>query len=218
VTVTPVVVAFGAFVATLVGGLAALRFRDQQHLILGLSAGLMLGVVGFDLVPEALSQQPGELFGVPSVMLAAALGFLTLHIVERSLAIHRGHEGEEGEYAGHVHAPGLGLFAASALVVHSLLDGLATGNLRHPSRGPRPPSKPPHLGLHGPRRRRHVAGHRPRQLSQLAVDAAADRPARSGDADEVVDVARSNLRNCHDPDDLPACKGSGVQVDGGRLR
>jgi hypothetical protein len=35
--VTPVVVAFGAFVATLVGGLAAWRFRDQQHLILGLS-------------------------------------------------------------------------------------------------------------------------------------------------------------------------------------
>jgi zinc transporter ZupT len=71
VTVIPVLVAFGAFVATLVGGFAALRFRDQQHLILGLSAGLMLGVVGFDLVPEALSQQPGELFGVPSVMLAA---------------------------------------------------------------------------------------------------------------------------------------------------
>jgi zinc and cadmium transporter len=127
VTVIPVLVAFGAFVATLVGGLAALRFRDQQHLILGLSAGLMLGVVGFDLVPEALSQQPGELFGVPSAMLAAVLGFLTLHIVERSLAIHRGHEGEEGEYAGHVHAPGLGIFAASALVVHSLLDGLAIG-------------------------------------------------------------------------------------------
>jgi zinc and cadmium transporter len=127
VTVIPVLVAFGAFVATLVGGLAALRFRDQQHLILGLSAGLMLGVVGFDLVPEALSQQPGELFGVPSVMLAAVLGFLTLHIIERSLAIHRWHEGEQGEYAGHVHAPGLGIFAASALVVHSLLDGVAIG-------------------------------------------------------------------------------------------
>ncbi|HVD14843.1 MAG TPA: hypothetical protein VNK73_10390, partial [Actinomycetota bacterium] len=48
----------------------------------------------------------------------------------------------------------------------------------------------------------HVAGHRPRQLTQLAVDAAANRLVLSGDADEVVNVARSNLRNCHDPDCL----------------
>ena len=123
----PILVAFGSFVTTLVGGFAALRFHDQQHLILGLSAGLMLGVVGFDLVPEALTQQPGVLFGVPLAMLAAVVGFLTLHVVERSVAIHRGHEGERGEYAGHVHAPGLGMFAGSALVGHSLLDGLAIG-------------------------------------------------------------------------------------------
>ena len=77
-TAIPVLVAFGAFVATLVGGFAALRFRDQQHLVLGLAAGLMLGVVGFDLVPEALSQQPGELFGVPLAMLAAVLDFLSV--------------------------------------------------------------------------------------------------------------------------------------------
>jgi hypothetical protein len=63
--VIPVLVAFGSFVTRLAGGLAALRFHDQQHLILELAAGLMLGVVGFDLVPEALTQQPGEVFGVP---------------------------------------------------------------------------------------------------------------------------------------------------------
>jgi zinc and cadmium transporter len=120
----PVLVAFGSFLTTLAGGFAALRFKDHQHLILGLAAGLMLGVVSFDLVPEALAQQPGQLFGVPLAMLAAVLGFLSLHVVERSVAIHRGHE---GEYAGHRHAPGLGIFAASALVGHSLLDGVAIG-------------------------------------------------------------------------------------------
>jgi ZIP family zinc transporter len=122
--VIPVLVALGSFLTTLVGGFAALRFRDYQHLILGLAAGLMLGVVGFDLVPEVLSQQPGELFGVPLAMLAAVLGFLTLHIVERSLAIHRGHE---DEYSGRVHHPGVGIFAASALVGHSVMDGFAIG-------------------------------------------------------------------------------------------
>ena len=120
----PVLVALGAFVTTLAGGFAALRFRDYQHLILGLAAGLMLGVVAFDLVPEALSQQPGELFGVRLALLAAVVGFLTLHVVERSVAIHRAHE---GEYAGHLHAPGVGVFAGSALVGHSVMDGFAIG-------------------------------------------------------------------------------------------
>jgi hypothetical protein len=58
----PVLVAFGSFLTTLAGGFAALRFHDQQHLILGLAAGLMLGVVGFDLVgrPGGSSRSTGS--------------------------------------------------------------------------------------------------------------------------------------------------------------
>src|SRR5262252_919708 len=120
----PVLVALGSFVTTLLGGVAALRIGDRRHLVLGLAAGLMLGVVLFDLLPEALGQQPGRLFGVPGVMLAAMAGFLTLHVIERAASVHRGHE---AEYAGHQHHPGVGLFAASGLVGHSLLDGFAIG-------------------------------------------------------------------------------------------
>ena len=58
-----------------------------------------------------LGSQPGELFGVRLALLAAVVGFLTLHVVERSVAIHRAHE---GEYAGHLHAPRVGLFAGAA--------------------------------------------------------------------------------------------------------
>jgi zinc transporter ZupT len=61
----PVLVAFGSFLTTLAGGFAALRFHDQQHLILGLTAGLMLGVVGFDLVPEALTSSPASCSACP---------------------------------------------------------------------------------------------------------------------------------------------------------
>ena len=39
-------------IATLLGGVLALRSKDRFHLILGLSAGLLLGLVGFDLLPE----------------------------------------------------------------------------------------------------------------------------------------------------------------------
>jgi ZIP family zinc transporter len=39
-------------VATTLGGVLAFRSKDRFHLVLGLSAGLLLGLVGFDLLPE----------------------------------------------------------------------------------------------------------------------------------------------------------------------
>lgn len=130
--VVPVLVAAFAFVMTLVGGAVAQHAGDRRHLVLGLAAGLMLGVVGFDLLPEALDFQRKQLFGVPAALLMFVAGFLTLHVVERGVAIHRAHEGEYAPHAhGHAHAQdptkGVGLAAASALVGHSVADGFAIG-------------------------------------------------------------------------------------------
>ncbi|WP_042420801.1 ZIP family metal transporter [Streptacidiphilus anmyonensis] len=97
----PVLVAAGAFVMTLLGGLVAGRVGDRRHLLLGLAAGLMLGVVSFDLLPEAVEAAGQHLWGVPEALLMFVLGFLVLHIAERSVAIHRAHE---EEYAAHEHA------------------------------------------------------------------------------------------------------------------
>jgi zinc transporter ZupT len=116
----------------LVGGIVAQRIGDRRHLVLGLAAGLMLGVVGFDLLPEALAMQTGVVFGVPAALLMFVAGFLALHIIERSVAIHRAHEGEYAPHAhghGHAHDPvrGIGLTAGAALVGHSVMDGFAIG-------------------------------------------------------------------------------------------
>lgn len=117
-----VVVALASAVSTLVGGLLAVRVRDHLHLILGLAAGVMLGVVVFDLVPEALTQAGNGVFGVPAALLMLLLGFMTIHVVERSMPMHPAHEAEFGQ---HHHAmPVVGGIAGSALVVHSLLDGV----------------------------------------------------------------------------------------------
>ncbi len=129
---TAILVAAGAFLMTLIGGLVAQRTGDRRHLVLGLAAGLMLGVVAFDLLPEAIHAAPGEVHGVPQALLMFAAGFLSIHIVERAVAIHRGHEGEYAAHThGHSHAPGgrqgVGLTAAGALVGHSLMDGFAIG-------------------------------------------------------------------------------------------
>ncbi|MFI8460271.1 ZIP family metal transporter [Kitasatospora sp. NPDC085464] len=133
---TAVLVAAGAFLMTLIGGFVAQRTGDRRHLVLGFAAGLMLGVVAFDLLPEAIDQAPGEVHGVPQALLMFAAGFLTIHVVERAVAIHRGHEGEYAEHThgghhhGHAHGAGhqgVGLTAALALVGHSVMDGFAIG-------------------------------------------------------------------------------------------
>ncbi|WP_335978794.1 MULTISPECIES: ZIP family metal transporter [Streptomycetaceae] len=128
----PVLIAMCAFVMTLVGGVVAQHIGDRRHLVLGLAAGLMLGVVGFDLLPEALENQPRHVFGVPAGLLMFVAGFLALHVVERAVAIHRAHEGEYASHThGHSHAhdpvKGVGVAAACALVGHSVMDGFAIG-------------------------------------------------------------------------------------------
>ena len=124
-----VLLACAALLATLLGGLVALHARDRLHLVLGVAAGVLLGVAAFDLLPEALRQTSQSAFGVPVPMLAAIGGFFTVHILERSLAIHRAHGGEHGgDLHGHSHdLHTVGLLAGSGLVVHSMLDGVGIG-------------------------------------------------------------------------------------------
>ncbi|GAB0101612.1 hypothetical protein JMUB6875_05760 [Nocardia sp. JMUB6875] len=113
--------------ATLVGGLIASRIGDRKRLVLGLAAGVMLGVVAFDLMPESLEADERIVLGVPVPLLAAVVGFFTVHIIERSMAIHTGYE---DEYVAHQHGhdfSSLGLLAAGGLVFHSMLDGLSIG-------------------------------------------------------------------------------------------
>ncbi|MEH0543530.1 ZIP family metal transporter [Streptomyces sp. B21-105] len=119
-----VFVALGAFLMTLAGGWTAQRVTDRRHLVLGLAGGLMLGVVGLDLLPEALEAAGTEVFGVPAALLLFVAGFLLAHLVERLLAARQAAHGAE-ETA--LRAPEVGLTAAAAMVGHSAMDGVAIG-------------------------------------------------------------------------------------------
>ncbi|WMX47683.1 ZIP family metal transporter [Streptomyces roseicoloratus] len=118
-----VVVALGAFLMTLFGGWTAQRVTDRRHLVLGLAGGLMLGVVGLDLLPEALEAAGEKVFGVPQALLLFVGGFLLAHVVERLLAVRRAAHGAGADER----APQVGLTAAAAMVLHSLMDGVALG-------------------------------------------------------------------------------------------
>lgn len=110
--------------STALGGILALKAKDRFHLVLGLSAGLLLGLVGFDLLPEVF-QESSTTGGVPTVSVAILIGFLLLHISERRFG---GHEPVDSEY-GHDHSHGsiAGGIGAVAMAGHVFLDGAALG-------------------------------------------------------------------------------------------
>ncbi|MEU9604351.1 ZIP family metal transporter [Streptomyces sp. NPDC048057] len=122
-----VFVALGAFLMTLFGGWTAQRVTDRRHLVLGLAGGLMLGVVGLDLLPEALDAAGHPVFGVPQALLLFVAGFLVAHLVERLLASRRAAHGGEETDGGPPRTPQVGLTAAAAMVTHSMMDGIAIG-------------------------------------------------------------------------------------------
>ncbi|MEU6564268.1 ZIP family metal transporter [Nocardia nova] len=120
-----ILLALVSMCSTLVGGLVASRMGERTRLILGLAAGIMLGVVAFDLIPDALAESDQVVAGVPGVLVAAVIGFFTIHIIEREMAIHIGHEQEFGRHTHDFQA--VGLVATAGLIFHSLLDGLSIG-------------------------------------------------------------------------------------------
>jgi ZIP family zinc transporter len=114
-------IAFGTFLATMAGGLLALRLRDSLHLVLGFSAGAVLAVAFFDLLPEALKlshADPSRALGV------AALGFFAYTILDRLILLHTHQDGHTDHHHPNV---ARGWAGAASLSAHSLMDGLAIG-------------------------------------------------------------------------------------------
>lgn len=120
---TPVLLSFAAFLSTLCGGLVGLKNKDRLHRFLGYTAGVLLGVVAFDLLPEIFNLVKEQNGSPTGPMIALVCGFLLFHIVEKSILIH--HNNEE-EYEVH-HHPHVGVASALALSGHSFLDGVGIG-------------------------------------------------------------------------------------------
>ena len=110
--------------ATFAGGMLALRAKDRFHLVLGLSAGLLLGLVGFDLLPEIFEMNTDNLIGVRTISVALIAGFLSLHFIEQFAGSHEPAESDYGHE--HTHAVEIaGTVGAIAMAGHIFLDGVA---------------------------------------------------------------------------------------------
>lgn len=120
---TPILLSLATFVSTLCGGLAGLKNKDRMHRFLGYTAGVLLGVVAFDLLPEIFKILTKEHRSPTGAMVALVCGFLVFHIIEKSILIHHSNE---HEYGLHKH-PQVGVASALALSGHSFLDGVGIG-------------------------------------------------------------------------------------------
>lgn len=121
-----IILAASTAIATTTGGYLAIKSKDRLHLVLGLSAGLLLGLVAFDLLPEIFELNSQELLHAPAASVALIAGFLLLHFYEQ---IFGSHEPAESDYGHeHEHTSNItGAFGALAMGGHVFLDGVALG-------------------------------------------------------------------------------------------
>lgn len=113
-------VVVATFVSTLLGGLFALRFSDRLHLILGFSAGAIIAVAFFDLLPESIGLA-GDGQAVSTMTALAALGFMIYMTIDRAVASHAHAEHDPQQHMQR------GRVGAASLCAHSLFDGIAIG-------------------------------------------------------------------------------------------
>lgn len=114
-----ILIACATVIATLCGGLFAMRFKDKLHLILGFSAGAVIGVAFFDLLPESL-ELAKTIYSIPFITSFIALGFLVFMMLDRIFAFHD--HADDCDNKKHN-----GRLGAGSLSIHSLLDGIAIG-------------------------------------------------------------------------------------------
>ncbi len=118
-------IGLGAAVATFLGGRLALKIKDRMHLVLGFSAGAVVGVAFFDLLPEAVATG-GKYYGSTVVTGVVALGFVAYMFVDRMFTRTGGHDPASGAHADE-DDDRRGHLGAGSLTIHSFLDGVGIG-------------------------------------------------------------------------------------------
>ena len=118
---TIILIALAAGIMTYLGGRLALQFKDKLHLIIGFSAGAVIGVAFFDLLPESIELGAAH-FTTNTSLMYTAIGFLLYMIIDR---VFLGHSHSHAHSEDHDHKRSD--LRAGSLSFHSLLDGLGVG-------------------------------------------------------------------------------------------
>jgi zinc transporter ZupT len=111
-----------AFGMTLAGGAFAFRYQRYLNAIMAFSAGLLIGVVFLDLIPEIVESAHVNAMPTRTLMLTLIAGFMAIFLLEKLTIIH---SEKTHDTPGHHHH--VGLVGAIGLSFHSFLDGVAIG-------------------------------------------------------------------------------------------
>jgi len=119
----PLIFSVLTFLSTLLGGLVALRHKNKIHLILGFTAGVLLSVVAFEILPEIIQLVNALSVDPMYPMIALIVGFMMFHMLEKLLVMHYA---EEEHYHEHKH-PVVGIASGLAVALHAFFDGVGIG-------------------------------------------------------------------------------------------
>lgn len=112
----PLLLSLLTFLSTFTGGLFAIRFKDKLSIIIGFSAGAVIGVVFFDLLPEVFSLGVKQ-YSIQTISMIIVAGFLFYMVLDRLSILHTHPHGNIRR----------GRIGAGSLSIHSYLDGVAIG-------------------------------------------------------------------------------------------
>jgi ZIP family zinc transporter len=118
-----VIFSIATFFSTFIGGLFSIKFKDKLHTIMCFTAGVLVGVFSFDIMPGIINEVKEHNFDPTGAMIAFVAGYMIFHVLEKTILIHHAHE---EEYADHKH-PQVGILSALALAGHSFMDGVGIG-------------------------------------------------------------------------------------------
>lgn len=114
-SVSPLLFGIAATISTLTGGLLALRYSSRIILVLGLTAGVVLGVAVFDLVPEAMELAVGN-WSDRALVGWIAVGLGVYMLLDRALGRT---DRLPARWRAHL--------GPATLTLHSFLDGMGIG-------------------------------------------------------------------------------------------
>lgn len=113
-------IALAAFVFTYIGGYLASKITDGKHLLIAFSAGAVLAVALFDLLPESFEL----LKNINITTVLVAIGFSAYFLLNNRFAITAHKEDDVCHNDSHHHHHDFNILSLS---LHSLFDGLAIG-------------------------------------------------------------------------------------------